>query len=315
MLEPEHGPMMQVEHTHTRCWVCVLSCLLLACLYVGSLYVWRSSLPRDHPGLIKRRCASVLLVSALSPAVVKAWMHWADVKVDASVWQLMGVRLEGLVPAAVLPLLLTVVCPRVSTQIVFYLGPLVHSVIDNPDGFTLQSALNVQSWMLCVGDAVWLRNQVVAPVTEELVFRGAMLPMLVPCTGPTAAIFMAPLFFGVAHFHHIVEQRRLHKDSMSVILLVSGSQFLYTTVFGAFTSFIFMRTGHVVGPVLCHSFCNSQGLPDISSALQHPQRSALLFSYLMGLLLFLLLLFTLTDPFFYGAIPVCSLATPAASAC
>lgn len=26
----------------------------------------------------------------------------------------------------------------------------------------------------------------------------------------------------IAHFHHIMEQRRLHKDSMSVILLVSG---------------------------------------------------------------------------------------------
>lgn len=48
-----------------------------------------------------------------------------------------------------------------------------------------------------MGDAVWLRNQVVAPVTEELVFRGALLPMLVPCAGPTAAIFTAPLFFGV----------------------------------------------------------------------------------------------------------------------
>ncbi|XP_049896616.1 CAAX prenyl protease 2-like isoform X2 [Epinephelus moara] len=323
MLEPEHGPMMQVEHTHTRCWVCVLSCLLLACLYVGSLYVWRSSLPRDHPSMIKRRCASVLLVSALSPAVVKAWMHWADVRVDASVWELMGVRLEGLVPAAVLPLLLTMVHQGVSTQIqlyrkdVFYLGPMVHSAIDNPQGFTgeLQSALDVQSWRLCVRDAVWLRNQVVAPVTEELVFRGAMLPMLVPCTGPTAAIFTAPLFFGVAHFHHIIEQRRLRKDSMSAILMVSGMQFLYTTVFGAFTAFIFMRTGHVVGPVLCHSFCNSQGLPDISSALQHPQQSALLFSYLMGVLLFLVLLFPLTDTFFYGAIPVCSLVAPPASAC
>ncbi|KAL6098835.1 rce1 [Pungitius sinensis] len=297
MQDPEH------TQTHTRCWVCVLSCLLLACLYVGSLYVWRSSLPRDHPSLIRRRCASVLLVSALSPAVVKAWMHWPNVEVSATLWELMGVRLEGLVPAAVLPLLLTMV---------FYLGPLVHSAMDNPKGFTgeLQSALDefwfrshlgsftclpacvrsesrsfvfpdVQSWLLCVGDAVWLRNQVVAPVTEELVFRGAMLPMLVPCMGPTAAIFRALLFFGVAHFHHIIEQRRLHEDSMSVILLVSGIQFLYTTVFGAFTSFIFMRTGHVAGPVLCHCFCNSQGVPDISSDLQHPQRSALLFSYLM----------------------------------
>ncbi|KAM6983766.1 CAAX prenyl protease 2-like [Tautogolabrus adspersus] len=299
---------MEEEHTDTRCWESVLSCLLLACVYVGSLYVWRSSLPRDHPSVIKRRCASVLLVSALSPAVMKAWIHWADVKVDVSVWELMGIRLEGLIPAALLPLLLTMV---------FYLGPLVHSAFDNPSSFTgeLQSALDVQSWRQCVRDAVWLRNQVVAPVTEELVFRGAMLPMLVPCTGPTAAIFTAPLFFGVAHFHHIIEQRRLHKDSMRVILLVSGMQFLYTTVFGAFTAFIFMRTGHVVGPVLCHSFCNSQGLPDISAALQHPQKSALLLSYVMGLLLFLVLLFPLTDPFFYGVAPVCSLAPPPDSVC
>ncbi|XP_030010730.1 CAAX prenyl protease 2-like isoform X2 [Sphaeramia orbicularis] len=280
MFEPEHAAVHQEDHAISRCWVGVLNCLLLSCLYVGSLYIWRSSLPRDHPSVIKRRCVSVLLVSALSPAVVKTWMHWSDVRV-------------------------------------FYLGPLVHSVMENPKGFTgeLQSAVDVQSWRLCVEDAVWLRNQVVAPVTEELVFRGAMLPMLVPCTGPRAAVFLAPLFFGVAHFHHIIEQRRLHKDRMSVILMVSGMQFLYTTVFGAYTAFIFMRTGHVVGPILCHSFCNSQGLPDISSALKHPQRPALLFSYLMGLLLFLVLLFPLTDSFFYGVIPICSLAPPPVSAC
>ncbi|XP_028277923.1 CAAX prenyl protease 2-like [Parambassis ranga] len=308
MLEAGHGLIGHEEHAHTTCWVCVLSCFLLACLYVGSLYVWRSSLPRDHPSVIKRRCVSVLLVSAASPALVKSWIYWADVRVDVSVWELMGVRIEGLIPAAILPLLLTVV---------LYIGPLVHSAVDDPDRFSedLRFALDVQSWHLCVRDVVWLRNQVVAPVTEELVFRGAMLPMLVPCTGPTAAAFTAPLFFGVAHFHHIIEQRRLGSDSMKVILLVTGVQFLYTTVFGAFTAFIFMRTGHIVGPVLCHSFCNSQGLPDISSALKHPQRSAVLFSYLMGVLLFLVLLFPLTDPFFYGAIPICSLAPASVPVC
>lgn len=46
MLEPEHGSIRQEENAHSKCWVCVLSCLLLACLYVGSLYIWRSSLPR-----------------------------------------------------------------------------------------------------------------------------------------------------------------------------------------------------------------------------------------------------------------------------
>ena len=37
----------------------------------------------------------------------------------------------------------------------------------------------------------------VAPLTEELVFRACMLPMLVPCTGPSAAVLTCPLFFGV----------------------------------------------------------------------------------------------------------------------
>uniref|UniRef100_A0A3Q4M0V5 CAAX prenyl protease 2 n=1 Tax=Neolamprologus brichardi TaxID=32507 RepID=A0A3Q4M0V5_NEOBR len=273
-----HGPH---TNTHPRCFLGLLSCLFLAGLYVGSLYVWRSSSPRDHPSVIKRRCASVLLVSVVSPAVVKTWIHWADV----SVWELMGLRMDGLVAASILPLLLTMVSQGIPYLINLILAAHVcfHALPSD-----------VQSWRRCAGDAVWLRNQVVAPVTEELVFRGAMLPMLVPCTGPTGAIVTAPLFFGVAHFHHVIEEQRLGKESMSVILLVAG---------------------HVVGPVLCHSFCNSQGLPDISSALQHPHSSALLFSYLMGGLLFLVLLFPLTDQYFYGPIPICSLAPPPGSVC
>lgn len=38
-------------------------------------------------------------------------------QVDESVWELMGVRLQGLVPAALLPLLLTAVRLRASIQI------------------------------------------------------------------------------------------------------------------------------------------------------------------------------------------------------
>lgn len=47
------------------CWVSVFSCLSLACSYVGSLYVWKSELLRDHPAIIKWRFISVLVVSSL----------------------------------------------------------------------------------------------------------------------------------------------------------------------------------------------------------------------------------------------------------
>ncbi|OXB52771.1 hypothetical protein ASZ78_011434, partial [Callipepla squamata] len=52
-------------------------------------------------------------------------------------------------------------------------------------------------WVRCAADVRWLRNQVVAPLSEELVFRACMLPMLVPCAGPGPAVIACPLFFGV----------------------------------------------------------------------------------------------------------------------
>uniref|UniRef100_A0A9J7ZHE6 CAAX prenyl protease 2 n=1 Tax=Cyprinus carpio carpio TaxID=630221 RepID=A0A9J7ZHE6_CYPCA len=267
------------------CWVSILSCLLLACSYVGSLYVWKSDLPRDHPAVIKRRFTSVLIVSALSPVFVWAWKEFTAIQTGPSLLALMGIRLEGLIPAIILPLLLTMV---------LFLGPLIHLAMDCPWGFIdgIKVVVDPCFWSLCLSDMRWLRNQVVAPLTEELVFRACMLPMLVPCAGPSTAIFTCPLFFGVVF------------------------QFSYTAVFGAYTAFIFIRTGHLVGPVLCHSFCNYMGFPAVSTALDHPHRLTILSFYILGVVLFFLLIFSMTDPLFYGfPTPVCTLTSTPGSIC
>lgn len=74
--------------------------------------------------------------------------------------------------------------------------------------------------------------------------------------------------------------------------------------------------GHLIGPVLCHSFCNYMGFPAISTALEHPQRLTILSSYLMGVLLFFMLLFPLTNPSYYGfPTPVCTLTSSPSSLC
>lgn len=291
------------------CWMSVVSCLLLACSYVGSLYVWRSDLPRDHPTVIKRRFTSVLIVSGLSPLFVWAWREFTGVRTGPSLLALMGMRFEGLIPAIILPLLLTMV---------LFLGPLMQLAMDCPwslmDG--IRVAFDPWFWMLCFSDMRWLRNQVVAPLTEELVFRACMLPMLVPCAGPFTAIFTCPLFFGVAHFHHVIELLRFRQGTLSGIFLSAVFQFSYTAVFGAYTAFIFIRTGHLMGPVLCHSFCNYMGFPAISTALEHPHRITVLSSYLLGVVLFLIFLFPFTDPSYYGLpTPVCTLAPSSSSLC
>lgn len=291
------------------CGVSILSCLLLACSYVGSLYVWRSDLPRDHPAVIKRRFTSVLIVSALSPVFVWTWKEFTGVTPGPSLLALMGIRFEGLIPAVILPLLLTMV---------LFLGPLIQQAADCPWGFMdgLRVAFDPCFWALCFSDMRWLRNQVVAPLTEELVFRACMLPMLVPCTSPSTAIFTCPLFFGVAHFHHVIELLRFKQGTVSGIFLSAVFQFSYTAVFGAYTAFIFIRTGHLVGPVLCHSFCNYMGFPALGTALEHPHRFTVLSFYALGVILFLFLLFPLTDPVFYGLpTPVCTLAASPSSLC
>ncbi|XP_042562425.1 CAAX prenyl protease 2-like isoform X2 [Clupea harengus] len=258
-----------------------------------------ANLLRDHPSVIRRRFTSVLIVSIISPLVVWAWTDWMKILSGVPLMALMGIRLEGVVPAGILPLLLTMM---------LFLGPLAQLAVDSPKGILVEIRLRyLRSLALCVRDLKWLRNHVVAPVTEELVFRACMVPVIVPCTGPTAAIFICPLFFGVAHFHHIREQLRSGCDSLGDILIIAVFQFAYTYVFGIYSAFIFIRTGHLLAPVLCHSFCNSMGFPDFCRALEHPQRPVILFCYQLGVLLFLMCLLPLTDPFFYGMTPICIL--------
>uniref|UniRef100_A0A2R8Z8J4 CAAX prenyl protease 2 n=1 Tax=Pan paniscus TaxID=9597 RepID=A0A2R8Z8J4_PANPA len=270
------------------CWVSVFSCLSLACSYVGSLYVWKSELPRDHPAVIKRRFTSVLVVSSLSPLCVLLWRELTGIQPGTSLLTLMGFRLEGIFPAALLPLLLTMVSAPAMA----------------PGSSGMHAP---RSWARCLTDMRWLRNQVIAPLTEELVFRACMLPMLAPCMGLGPAVFTCPLFFGVAHFHHIIEQLRFRQSSVGNIFLSAAFQFSYTAVFGAYTAFLFIRTGHLIGPVLCHSFCNYMGFPAVCAALEHPQRRPLLAGYALGVGLFLLLLQPLTDPKLYGSLPLCVL--------
>ncbi|XP_038935329.1 CAAX prenyl protease 2 isoform X8 [Rattus norvegicus] len=128
----------------------------------------------------------------------------------------MGFRLEGIFPAALLPLLLTMI---------LFLGPLMQLCMDCPCDLTdgLKVVLAPRSWARRLTDMRWLRNQVIAPLTEELVFRACMLPMLAPCTGLGPAVFTCPLFFGVAHFHHIIEQLRFRQSSVGSIFLSAAS--------------------------------------------------------------------------------------------
>ena len=103
----------------------------------------------------------------------------------------------------------------------------------------------------------------------------------------------------VAHLHHFIEHIRGGRTIWDaaliggttfdrlvtlriLLMMMIGFQLMYTTLFGAYATFIFMRTGllpfpdplsfsaycvsigHLLSVFLVHMFCNIMGFPDVS---------------------------------------------------
>lgn len=75
-------------------------------------------------------------------------------------------------------------------------------------------------------------------------------------------VFLTPLYFGIAHVHHLYEFHITHPEiPMLMATLRSLFQFTYTSLFGFFATFLYLRTGNVYTCILAHTFCNWMGLP------------------------------------------------------
>lgn len=84
--------------------------------------------------------------------------------------------------------------------------------------------------------------------------------------------------------------------------MLSCFQFSYTTLFGAYSAFLFAKTGHFVAPFAAHAFCNHMGFPDFAEILTYkePQRMLMLSLLVLGLVAWCMLLTPLTNPAWYS---------------
>lgn len=141
-----------------------------------------------------------------------------------------------------------------------YAGPLFEQVVIERvfDDFRGGRAVveTLSSW-------VGYRNYVAGPITEEVIFRSAMIPLhLLAKVSPSNIVFVTPLYFGIAHIHHFYEFTLTHPHtSFLPALLRSVFQFTYTSVFGWYATFIYLRTGSIYACIIIHAFCNCVGLP------------------------------------------------------
>ncbi|GJP42639.1 hypothetical protein CLOM_g2181 [Closterium sp. NIES-68] len=226
----------------------VLLCALISSLFVLSLYVWdiprllRGAPPanRDEPRVVCQRITSVL-GSCLASAAIVAAAAKSGLLVDShvplpSIPRVLSLQPDYLLPSLAFPLLLVVL---------LFLGPLALSAanwlqtlaadrhqhhhkhqdyraLSGADGAGVvdaDGAASVSKPLLLPLQPYDLllhaRNLLVAPLSEEFVFRAALCPLLLAGGfSVTSLVFICPLFFSLAHVHHIWNLVHYHRCSL-----------------------------------------------------------------------------------------------------
>eukprot|EP00798_Chlamydomonas_sp_ICE-L_P024600 gene24600-10218_t len=283
----------------------VLGCLFSTVIYVGSLYIWRGP-PRDHPVTIKRRMLSVTIASTL------AWIPLlltlpSGSKTSLFSFQAHLVELLGLRP----PCCLKIVTYPLFLTATFFLGPIIFFLLMWYKTYIAKSGMKgLGTWfgevqeaardLLDIDSLVGWRNLVVAPITEEFVFRACMAPLLrLQGYGVLATVFVTPLFFGLAHLHHLHDRVHNQGFPLKSAIVNVGFQFTYTTIFGWYETYLFLSTGSLLAPVLVHSFANFLGVPPFGDMAHQlgPHRSLAL--TVLGVIMFIALFGPLTSAELY----------------
>jgi len=286
---------------------------LFAISYVSSIYLHpngrlqfkstadgrtTASRSRNDPIVIKTRLIAVTLATVASCAIVFLVVWTQSNGPDRNFSDVLDncLFLLGLAP------------PFPSFRIIFpyLLVPLLYS---GPIFTTfLASSLPLQrrwSFKRDVYDVVasyeGVRNYLIAPITEEMVFRASIIAVaLLSETSTWKMIFLSPLWFGFAHAHHgweLYNNKGRTRSAFKIALAISLVQLAYTTIFGWFASFLFVRTRSAYAVCAAHMFCNFMGFPTITQDLQDFPRHRLMIwcTHIGGIIGFALALYPWTS--------------------
>ena len=250
-------------------------CFLLSCVFVSSLYVLVppniSRLDRDDKRQIRFRTFATMIVAFGS--IFTYPLLFCDAT-GIETWSVIAILQPRHVRGVILHTMLLYLGPMAASVLRIYgfrqrsiqrgkqprgnfVGEVFHVLLKPSILSAINPATENERW-------INLRNFVVAPITEEIVFRGCMVPSLLASGfGPVKAALLSPLFFGVAHAHHAILRLR-QGEGLGRVFIVTIFQFTYTSLFGSYAAYALIRTGSVAAVVLSHAYCNWMGLPDMS---------------------------------------------------
>lgn len=255
---PEAPPLI-TERTAILCGL-LFTAIFVAPFYLSSTLRTSSLQSRDAPTIIKARMRAVGLSCIVSTVVAVSVLVTAGHATPRDV-----LRLFAVWPVNVID------CFKVMALVaVLFVGPLYeHFIVDGA-----WRDLGPKAAARLFDSLPSLRNNVVAPWAEEWVFRSHVVSMYLLAEVPAARIvFTSPLIFGAAHIHHLVDFIQSHTPPGQLFppanvwimgLLRSLFQFTYTSLFGFFAAFVYLRTGSVFAAVTAHTFCNCMGFPRVT---------------------------------------------------
>ncbi|CAN6452496.1 unnamed protein product [Victoria cruziana] len=285
------------------------ACFTMALFYVAVLYaptyVLRLPPASTLNTFMIRRFISAIFASLASIFLCACLLPVRNYQGASFILSICGIRLDHLGRAVAIP---------VSLTSLFYSGSVVSRLLsfsgaweqEEPRQESYLVGLFKAAFRRLMDDAYFVvlnilawRNYVVAPITEELVFRACMIPLLL-CAGfkTYSIIFLSPIFFSLAHLNHLLELYYGQKYAFSRAVLIVGMQLGYTVMFGWYASFLFLRTGHLIAPIVAHIFCNIMGLPVV---LPNTKKASVFSSFLIGCGTFFILLFPATSPDLYNS--------------
>lgn len=184
-------------------------------------------------------------------------------------------------------------CSIFSTVILF-LGPILQNIftfINYDYTYIYKKSMNLYFKHLQrdIFSAQTFKALVIGPVTEEMIYRSFACSLWESANiSYLKTIFLLPFLFGVSHLNKVLLEKKLSSIRLKDFAPYVG-MLGFTTVFGWWEAFVWLRTHSYFTCVIIHTFCNYMQFPDFREALewQNPlQRIFLYLGYLIGVIYF-----------------------------
>mmetsp|Transcript_1138 Transcript_1138/g.2336 ORF Transcript_1138/g.2336 Transcript_1138/m.2336 type:complete len:288 (+) Transcript_1138:66-929(+) len=242
-----------------------LSSLLFPLLYITPLYIVSRGRARHEADVIwKRICVSCFWVPFFSCALVDQARRTSPfLSVDSPCHDL--IRLLGFGDFSIQKIVNAAWIGALPVLVLFS-GSLVNLILEMYHGRPVMSRRR---------PVEWIRDIFVAPFTEEICFRSALMSFLwLGGMKMSTSIWFSPMVFGLSHVHHLHDMVYYRNIAWTYAIMNVLFQFLYTTVFGWYAAMLFAKTGQLMAPLAAHAVCNFYGVPRFGELRQMSRKYA-----------------------------------------